>query len=413
MVEGWTSGEEAILAAFDGEQMMADLEALGEIGWVAGTGLQRMAYSPADLAGRRWVLAQMQALGMEAGIDAAGNVVGVLPGSEPLPALALGSHTDSVPGGGKYDGALGVVGALACVRTLRELAVVLRHPLLVIDFAAEEATTAASPLGSLAFVGALTVADLEGPAWKGESTRALLAESGFDAAAVAASRLPQPVGAFVELHIEQGEQLTGAGGGVGLVTGIVGIRRYFVRFVGQANHAGTTSMARRRDALVMAAPFITAVREIAVAQGIVGTVGRVDVQPGAPNVVPGCVLLDVEIRGLDELLLDAAEEALRLAAEAQGGAFTSGHCKAPVPADPALLAVVERVCRRLGVRHQPMASGAGHDAMNMARVCPYAMIFVPSEAGISHAPAEYTAPAECMDGVRVLLATLLELDRRI
>ena len=413
MGEGGTAVEAAILAAFDGEQMMADLEALGEIGWVAGVGLQRMAYSPADLAGRRWVLAQMQALGMEAGIDAAGNVVGVLPGSEPLPALALGSHTDSVPGGGKYDGALGVVGALACVRTLRELSVVLRHPLLVIDFAAEEATTAASPLGSLAFVGALAVADLEGPAWKGESTRALLAESGFDAAAVAASRLPQPVSAFVELHIEQGEQLASAGGGVGLVTGIVGIRRYFVRFVGQANHAGTTSMARRRDALVMAAPFITAVREIAVAWGIVGTVGRVDVQPGAPNVIPGCVLLDVEIRGLDELLLDAAEAVLRLAAEAQGGAFTGGHCKAPVPADPALFAVVERVCRRLGIRHQPMSSGAGHDAMNMARVCPYAMIFVPSEAGISHAPAEYTAAAECIDGVRVLLATLLELDSRI
>jgi N-carbamoyl-L-amino-acid hydrolase len=142
-------------------------------------------------------------------------------------------------------------------------------------------------------------------------------------------------------------------------------------------------------------------------------VGRVDVQPGAPNVIPGCVLLDVEIRGLDELLLDAAEAALRLAAEAQGGAFTGGHCKAPVPADPALFAVVERVCRRLGIRHQPMSSGAGHDAMNMARVCPYAMIFVPSEAGISHAPAEYTAAAECIDGVRVLLATLLELDSRI
>lgn len=399
-----------LLAAFDGERLLADLDALGAIGLEPGAGLQRMAYSAADMTARRWVLTQMQALGLDASIDAAGNVVGYLPGREALPALALGSHTDSVPGGGKYDGALGVLGALACVRTLQAQGATLRHPLLVLNFAAEEATTAASPTGSLAFIGKLTRSLLDGPAWNGRTTAELLADAGFDIDAMLALRPPLPIAAFLELHIEQGEHLAAANIPIGVVEGIVGIRRYYVTFVGQANHAGTTGMARRRDALVMAAPFITTVRDVAVAHGIVGTVGRVEVQPGAPNVIPGRVLLDVELRGMDVAVLAAAEAALEADATARGGRFVRGHSMLPVPADPNLMAAIARACMTLNLPSLTLPSGAGHDAMNLAGICPYAMIFVPSQGGVSHAPEEFTAAEDCITGARVLLATLLELD---
>jgi N-carbamoyl-L-amino-acid hydrolase len=399
-----------LAAAFDGEQLLADLDTLGAIGWKPGAGLQRMAYSDADLEARRWVLAQMQALGMQAWFDPAGNVIALLPGREELPALAIGSHTDSVPGGGKFDGALGVLAGLACVRTLRSQGVQLRHPLLVIDFAAEEATTSASPTGSLSFIGGLTEALLDGPAWDGRSTAALLASQGFDVAAMVANRPPLSIAAFLEVHIEQGERLAAAGVSIGVVEGIVGIRRYYAHFEGQANHAGTTEMARRRDALVMAAPFILAVREAAVAHGIVGTVGRIEVHPNAPNVIPGRVMLDVEIRGLDEAVLDRAEEILLAEAARCGGTLHFGHRKEPVPADPRLMAAIERGCEALGLRTLRMPSGAGHDAMNLAAICPYAMIFAPSEQGISHAPEEWTQPHDCINAGRALLAALLEVD---
>jgi beta-ureidopropionase / N-carbamoyl-L-amino-acid hydrolase len=405
--------EQLLLSAYDGELLLADLEAFGQIGLVPGQGLQRMAYNPADMAGRQWVLAQMQALGMTAGIDPAGNVVGCLPGVEELPALALGSHTDSVPGGGKYDGALGVLGALACVRTLRDGGARLRHPLLVIDFAAEEATTSASPTGSLSFAGKLTPAALGGPAWDGRSTAELLEGSGFSIDAMLANRPPQPICAFLELHIEQGERLAAAGIPIGIVEGIVGIRRYYVTFEGQANHAGTTGMARRRDALVMAAPLILAVRDVAVVHNIVGTIGRMEVHPGAPNVIPGRVVVDVEIRGMDNRVLDAAEAALQSQAAAHGGSLAAGHRQEPVYADPGLMAAIAQSCAELGMPSTRMASGAGHDAMNMAEICPFAMIFVPSEEGVSHAPDEFTQARHCVDGGRLLLAALLTLDTQL
>ena len=401
-----------LLAYFDGEQLLADLDTLGEIGLTPGAGLQRMAYSPADLAGRAWVLAEMQRLGMRAQIDGAGNVIGFHPGTEELPPLALGSHTDSVPGGGKFDGTLGVLAALACVRTLRDAGCQLRHPLLVVDFAAEEATTAASPMGSLAFIGELDAAVLEYPAWHGGSTRDLLESTGFDPKAMVAQTPPCVPAAFLELHIEQGDNLDNAGIAIGVVAGIVGIRCYYAVFTGQANHAGTTSMDRRRDALVAAAPFITAVRAVAVAHGIVRTVGRLQVEPGAPNVIPGRVTVDVEIRAMDKATLDLAAADLAAAAAAHGGRLVPGMAKTATPADPRIMATIADACARLDLTCTTMPSGAGHDAMNMARLCPYGMILIPSVAGISHAPDEYTHPQDCANGARVLLSTLVALDQQ-
>jgi N-carbamoyl-L-amino-acid hydrolase len=172
-------------------------------------------------------------------------------------------------------------------------------------------------------------------------------------------------------------------------------------------------MARRRDALVATAPFLTAVRDVAVDLGIVGTVGRMVVQPGAPNVIPGRVELDLEIRGMDNAVLDCAEAALIRRAEAAGGAWLPGHRKEPVPAAPMLMAAIADACAQLRLAYTKMPSGAGHDAMNMAAICPYGMIFVPSVGGISHAPEEYTRPEDCINGARVLLATLLRCDRQL
>ena len=283
----------------------------------------------------------------------------------------------------------------------------------MIDFAAEEATTSASPTGSLSFAGKLTRAALGGPAWDGRSTAELLEGSGFSIDAMLANRPPQPICAFLELHIEQGERLAAAGIPIGIVEGIVGIRRYYVTFEGQANHAGTTGMARRRDALVMAAPLILAVRDVAVVHNIVGTIGRMEVHPGAPNVIPGRVVVDVEIRGMDNRVLDAAEAALQSQAAAHGGSLAAGHRQEPVYADPGLMAAIAQSCAELGMPSTRMASGAGHDAMNMAEICPFAMIFVPSEEGVSHAPDEFTQARHCVDGGRLLLAALLTLDTQL
>jgi N-carbamoyl-L-amino-acid hydrolase len=217
----------------------------------------------------------------------------------------------------------------------------------------------------------------------------------------------------VELHIEQGDVLDTTRIPIGVVEGIVGIVRYLVTFHGEANHAGTTGMQRRRDALVAAAPYIQRVRAIALDHGIVGTVGKVDVEPGAPNVIPGRVTLYVEMRGLDEQVLLAAQDDLARTAQELGGVLEQVAVKPPVRAHPLAMAAVTRACDRLKLDFRVMPSGAGHDAMNMAALCPMAMIFVPSQGGISHSPHERTAAEDCVHGAQVLLQSLLELDESL
>lgn len=400
------------LPFLDGEQLLEDLETLGQIGRVPAGGLERIAFSPPDWEGRRWVAQQMQALGMTVITDAAGNTIGRYPGTEQaLPAIAIGSHTDTVPQGGIYDGALGVLGGLACVRALHAAQRRLRHSLVLINFSAEEATMAGGTLGSYALTGLLNPHVIDGVAWDGQPVRTHLQTIGLDPNQFQTAQ--QPVGsyaAFLELHIEQGATLEARQLPIGIVEGIVGIRRYLVTFHGYANHAGTTTMDRRQDALVAAAPFITLVREVAVAHDIVGTIGKLTVLPGAPNVIPGKVEVHLEIRGLTEGVLDQAEAQLQAAAHAAHANFAAVSNKPPVQADPRLLTAIANACADLALPALTMPSGAGHDAMNMAALCPMAMIFVPSQAGVSHSPDEYTTPEACVNGAQVLLATLLNLD---
>ena len=395
----------------DGEHLTRDLEALAAIGGLPNGGVSRVAFSGPDMDGRAWVERQMRGLGMRVVTDPAGNSIGIYEASAPVPPpIALGSHTDTVPEGGRYDGALGVLAALACVRALRDAGRRLRHSVEVINFAAEEATMGGGTLGSRAMTGLLESAALAAAAWDGRPVSAHLTAAGIDPARVpGAARAKGSLAAFLELHVEQGGTLESAGIPVGVVEGIVGIRRFRVTFQGRANHAGTTPMALRQDALVASAPFILAVREIATARQIVGTIGSLRVHPGAPNVIPGRVDVDVEIRGPDAAVLDAAERDLTAAA----GERATLRClssKAAVVLDAGLVRTLEQACHDLDRSYRRMTSGAGHDAMCLAAIAPAAMIFVPSRGGISHAPEEFTDPEHCVVGADVLLAALLRLD---
>jgi N-carbamoyl-L-amino-acid hydrolase len=399
----------------DGQRLLADLEQLAGIGAGPGGGVSRVAYSVADVEARAWVGDTLAGLGAEVRRDEALNVIGRYAGLQAhLRPIALGSHTDSVPGGGRYDGALGVVAAIACVRALRKAGVRLRHAVEVIDFAAEEATMGAGTLGSLAMAGRLDPGVLEHPAWDGRPVADHLRRAGLDPQAVGrAARPPGCLAAYLELHVEQGGALDAAGIPIGVVEGIVGIRRQAVTFAGRANHAGTTPMADRRDALVMAAPFVLGVRDVAVAAGVVGTVGTLRLEPGAANVIPGRVELGVEVRGLDEQVLDRVEAELAALAVRHGGELQRTSAKPAVRCDPALVEALEAACREAGLAHRRMASGAGHDAMVLGELGPPAMLFVPSRGGISHSPEEFTEPERCVDGARVLLRALCELDQRL
>ncbi len=400
-----------LLPTVDGHRLLADLDLLARFGASASGGVNRVAYGPEDLEGRRWLEAEMRSLSLEVRTDRAGNSIGSYPGQNSrLPPIAIGSHTDTVPEGGRYDGSLGVVAALACARALHESEVRLQHPLEVVNFAAEEATMGGT-IGSRAMAGIMDPSILRTQAWDGKEVADHIRAAGLDPDSLAEAQRPEgSLACFLELHVEQGSTLDAAGVPLGVVEGIVGIRRYAVRFDGVANHAGTTPMENRRDALIMAAPYILAVRDIAIAQGIVGTVGKLSLHPGAPSVIPGRVDLSVEIRGLDETRLDAAEAALSDTAAATAGEFSLISSKPAVRSDPRLLEELTTACKELGVEYRRLPSGAGHDAMCIAHIAPVAMLFVPSRGGISHALDEYTDPENCVTGARVMLHALMRID---
>lgn len=403
-----------VAADIDGPALLADLGALNSRGEGAGPGVNRIAFSPADAAGREYLDGRLRELGLEVRRDALGSTVARLAGTHPgLAPIALGSHTDTVPDGGRFDGALGVVAAVACARAVVAGGQPLRHPLEVLNFVSEEATMGAGCLGSSAMVQDVSRV-LDARAWDGRPVAEHLRAAGVDPARMGeARRRSGDLAAYLELHIEQGATLWRSRDRLGVVEGIVGIRRYEVEFVGEANHAGTTAMLDRHDALVMAAPVVGEVRGIAIAHDLVGTVGTLRVEPGASNVIPGRVVMECELRSLSDARLDGAEADLMGRVRAAGGAARRTGSKEPVRCDPGLVAALDQAtaCLGVGVRHLP--SGAGHDAMSIASICPVAMLFVPSERGISHAPAEWTPPEDCVLGARALLAALREVDRRL
>jgi allantoate deiminase len=391
--------------------LTADLEEAARFGAHADGGISRFAWTPELAEVNDWFIRRLEDLGLAATVDAAGNVIGRWDAGEG-PAVLTGSHLDTVPRGGRFDGALGVLAALEAVRILKGQGIQPRRPLWIVSFNDEEgARFRTGMLGSRAFAGEIDSED-----WRRRGVADAMAEAGFDFDRLGDARMVDRVGAFLELHIEQGPVLEQAGADVGIVTGIVGLLGFRARFLGEANHAGTTPMGLRRDALAGAARAVLALRDEARRRDdMTANVGMCTVAPGGFNVIPDVADFSVDVRSptpegfahvdgfvRDTLARIAADESLGLELE-------ETHRLEPVPLAPELQDLLERAAGREGATHMRMASGAGHDAMVLGRHVPAAMLFVPSRGGISHNPDEYTAPEQCELGARVLARALADL----
>ncbi len=407
----------------DAARLNRSLDELGRIGDTP-QGMMRLAYSPADVQGREYALTLLHRAGLATRIDPAGNIIGRKPGADPnLPAIALGSHTDTVPNGGKYDGALGVMGAIEVVQTLADHSYALRHPVEVIIFTNEEGTRFHRwLLGSRAMAGLLEPEDYTAVDDEGVSLAARLADIGGDLARIdQARRYPGELAAYLELHIEQGPTLHQSGLPIGVVSGITGRAVLAVDVQGRANHAGTTPMPDRQDALAAAAHLVLETQRLATGAEIcrVATVGHLQVRPNAVNVVPGAVSMGVEFRDADINALSAAETTLRRrAAEIADANRVSVDINVVestpgVPLPARMQDLVAAAAEQSGLAYQTLPSGAGHDAQAIAAITTSGMIFVPSVDGISHAPAEFTPPEDCARGAQALLNALLLADERL
>jgi N-carbamoyl-L-amino-acid hydrolase len=410
------------MLAISRSRLSSRIAALARFGALPGGGVSRPAWSPPHEEARAWLLEEMRAAGLETWVDPAGNTFGAL-GVKALaadaPAVLTGSHIDTVPEGGILDGALGVLAGLECLHTIREAGAARRRPLAVAAWSDEEGRYG-SLFGSRAFCGRLEVARIpEMAAADGERLVDAMARAGFDARRAPAARVArEAIAAYVELHIEQGPRLEEAGVPIGVVESIVGVRRARLAFVGQADHAGTTPMERRRDAFLGAAEYALKARDLVVRHGGgrgVTNVGVVRVHPGVSNIVPGRAELVHEMRAPDAEILErlarrcaslARRVARRraLAVEIQPLSTTT-----PAACSPRVQAAIEDACATLGLGWQRLYSAAGHDAQNLAAVTDAGMIFIPSEGGRSHRVDETSDAVAIERGANVLLHTLLAL----
>jgi len=400
----------------NGARLNAHLAEIARFGRNPEGGVTRLAYSDADRDARAYVTELMRQARLEPRVDAAGNIIGRRAGRDASrKPILFGSHVDSVPDGGNYDGPVGTLAAIEVARTLAEQGVVTRHPLEVTVWQNEEGGLYGSRLVS----GELPPAELANVSRSGKTIANGIRFLGGDPARLAeARRQPGDIAGYLELHIEQGGTLERERVAIGVVEGIVGIGQWEVTVAGFANHAGTTPMDRRQDALLAAARFVEAVNRVAggTPGRQVGTVGRIQAFPGAPNVIPGRVVLTLELRDLDAAkirsLYERVQGEARQIGEATGTTFAYAelHTNTPAPSDPRVRALIEQAARGLGLSTKVMPSGAGHDAQAIAALGPMGMIFIPSVGGISHSPKEYSHPGDITNGANVLLHALLRLD---
>ncbi|MCX5735794.1 MAG: M20 family metallo-hydrolase [candidate division NC10 bacterium] len=384
-------------------------------------GFSRLVFGEAEWGAVEYVTGLMREADLAVRTDAFGNVIGRLEGRESgASVVATGSHVDTVPEGGNFDGVVGVLAGLGALMRLKARGL-LRHPVEVMVFRGEEsARFSIHTMGSKVMAG---IASVE--AWRklqdhgGTTLAQALAARGLDLERIPeAVRRPEEFKAFVEMHIEQGPVLEEAGIPIGVVEAIAGPVRLKISVEGTASHSGTTPMGKRRDALVSAAQVVLAVQDEAAKRAerrIVGTVGVMKVHPGAMNVVPGRVEMWVDIRGIDAEDVAATARAVREAAariadrEGTRIRLETLSSDAPVPMDSDVIRTIEAACRQVGVAYRRMPSGAGHDAMNMAKLAPAGMIFIPCRQGASHNPDEYAAPEDILTGIDVLTETLAAL----
>ena len=411
--------------AINKRRLMRDLNAIGRIGIGSHGAVTRLVFSVKELRSRQLLIHLLRQAGLKIHIDAIGNIFGRLDGANPkAPAVLAGSHLDTVIHGGKYDGPVGVVGALEAVRTIRENAIPIRSPLEVVCFVGEESSRFGfSTLGSSLVAGEVHPGDLANAVdQQGTKLADVLASLGISRRNLGAVRRnPKALKAYLELHIEQGPILEAKGKRIGLVTAIAAPSRFRVIFTGQADHSGTTPMEMRKDALVASAELIEFVEKTcrkfsAMKAGrVVGTVGAMKIEPGVINAVPGKAELSVDIRGItarskDRVAKMVKQRALAIArARGLGAEILTIREEHPVPLDKRVLRVTKEICDQKRLDYEIMPSGAGHDAMQMAKITPSGMIFVPSTRGISHNPMEWTEPEDICLGAQLLMETMVRV----
>src|ERR687893_514739 len=406
----------------DGGRLWQRLSELAEIGKHEEGGVARLSFTPEERAAKDLVSSYMREAGLAVREDAAGNLFGHREGrNSEAPAVLMGSHIDSVLNGGDFDGPLGVLGGIEVLQSMGEEGVETERPVEVVAFTDEEgARFSLGMVGSRALTGALSQEDLSHEDREGVSIAAAMREAGLDPAGVGgAARSPDSLAAYLELHIEQGKVLEGEGLPVGVVTGIAGPVWLRLSLSGEAGHAGTTPMGARRDALAAAAEVVRIVEEEASATGsTIGTVGQIEARPGGINIIPGRVDLSVDPRDIDEAVRDGAEGRIRSRAEEacgrRGVGLEFGELQRlpPAPCSEEIRASIAAACKGEGIRPFSLPSGAGHDGMHVAELCPMGMIFVRSRDGISHNPKEWSSREDCEAGCKTLYLAVLDLADR-
>ena len=378
----------------------------------------RVAFTKGDIEGRAWFVEQMKKAKLDTAIDAAGNIIGKRKGKNAsLKPIAFGSHIDMVPDGGNYDGPLGSISALEVIEVLNENNITTEHPLEVIIFCNEEGGT----IGSMAMAGGLSKAGLLQKSQSGLTmAEGIKAIGGNPDNIQSCVRKTGDIHAWFELHIEQGGILEKENLQIGVVEGIVGIAHWEVTVEGFANHAGTTPMNMRQDALLASSKFIIAVNEVvtAVKGNQVGTIGKIAETPNAYNVIPGKVVLGLELRDLSsekiEMLFKEIEKRAAEIAKASRTTISfnrQANESKPALTDKKLQQIINTTAKDLGLSTKFMQSGAGHDSQEIARIAPVAMIFIPSVGGISHSFKEFSTPAAMGNGANVLLQSILAVDK--
>jgi len=395
------------------ERLVKDFEAMAQL-TAPGEGINRLAFTDADWAGRQYIIDRMTDAGLSVEIDDFGNVIGYKIGKKPdLPAVMVGSHTDSVPNGGNYDGVVGVLSAIEVIRSMIDDGYEHDHTIAVVDFMCEESGRFGNAtLGSKAMRGELTLQDLHHLVDKqGISLYEALKGRNLNPDGIETMAYKRPVKSFTEIHIEQGKVLEHEQKTIGIVTGIAAPERFYVTIRGNADHSGATPMNLRHDALCGASKIILGIEEIASMQEeppVVGTVGVVEVTPGAMNVIPGAVKLGVDIRSISKAarnsVVTLVKEFIDITAEKRGLSYTIEIIAQdyPVEMHPAMIREIEEAVKSVGVEYMTMPSGAGHDAMHWAEAVPTGMIFIPCRDGISHNPAEFAEMDDIVTGAEVL-----------
>ena len=402
------------------ERLVKDFEVMAQL-TAPGEGINRLAFTDADWAGRQYIIDRMTDAGLSVEMDDFGNVIGYKIGKKPdLPVVMVGSHTDSVPNGGNYDGVVGVLSAIEVIRSMTDDGYKHDHTIAVVSFMCEESGRFGdATLGSKAMRGELTLQDLQRLVDKqGVSLYEALKGRNLNPDGIEEMEYIRPVKSFTEIHIEQGKVLEHEQKTIGIVTGIAAPERFYVTIRGNADHSGATPMNLRHDALCGASKIILGIEEIASMQEVppvVGTVGVVEVMPGAMNVIPGAVKLGVDIRSISKAarnsVVTLVKEFIDITAEKRGLSYTietiaQDH---PVEMHPAMIREIEEAVKSVGVEYMTMPSGAGHDAMHWAEAVPTGMIFIPCRDGISHNPAEFAEMDDIVTGAEVLDKVLRKL----